>query len=352
MKLWFLAAAFAASSGTAAPVVDALDRPAIAVRRPEAAVLSGAAMAGTRIVAVGERGIVTYSDDAAATWAQAASPVSVTLTAVRFADSRRGYAIGHGGVVLATRDAGASWQRVLDGRQVAAIAVKAAEASGDEARMREAQRLVADGADKPLLDLLVLDSQRVIIVGAYGLALETEDGGQSWQPWMNRLDNPKGLHLYAIRSQGDTMLIAGEQGLALLSGDGGRSFRRLPLPYGGSFFTAELSGPNEILLSGLRGNVWQTTDGGASWRQLSVPVAASITASARTGDGRVLLASQAGLVLTAGQAAALPLSRKPLPPLNGLLPLGDRALLALSVQGAITVSVQGATARRNAEVQP
>jgi hypothetical protein len=327
MKLWFLAAALAASSGMAAPVADALDRPALAVQRPQAAVLLGAARAGSRIVAVGERGLIAVSDDGAISWSQAPSPVSVTLTAVRFADAQRGYAIGHGGVVLGTSDGGARWQRLLDGRRIAQLALQAAQAAGDPARLKEAQRLVADGADKPLLDLQVLDAR---------LALATEDGGASWTPWMDRLDNPKALHLNAIRRDGDTLLIAGEQGLALLSTDAGRSFRRLALPYAGSFFTAELSG-SDLVLAGLRGNVWQSGDGGANWRQLAVPVPASITASARDADGRLLLASQAGLVLAVNDGAAVPLRGQPLPPLNALLPLEPQGLLALSVQGAITL---------------
>ncbi|HEY9108250.1 MAG TPA: YCF48-related protein, partial [Roseateles sp.] len=296
MKLWFLAAALAASSGMAAPVGDALDRPALAVQRPQAAVLLAGARAGSRIVVVGERGLIAVSDDGAASWSQVPSPASVTLTAVRFADARHGYAIGHGGVVLATVDGSAHWTRLLDGRRIAQLALQAAQAAGDPARLKEAQRLVADGADKPLLDLQVLDARRAVVVGAYGLALATEDGGTSWTPWMDRLDNPKGLHLNAIRRDGDTLLIAGEQGLALLSTDAGRSFRRLAVPYAGSFFTAELSG-SDLVLAGLRGNVWRSADGGTSWRQLAVPVPASITASARAADGRLLLASQAGLVL-------------------------------------------------------
>jgi len=336
MKLWFLAAALAASSGMAAPVGDALDRPALAVQRPQAAVLLAGARAGSRIVVVGERGLIAVSDDGAASWSQVPSPASVTLTAVRFADARHGYAIGHGGVVLATVDGSAHWTRLLDGRRIAQLALQAAQAAGDPARLKEAQRLVADGADKPLLDLQVLDARRAVVVGAYGLALATEDGGTSWTPWMDRLDNPKGLHLNAIRRDGDTLLIAGEQGLALLSTDAGRSFRRLAVPYAGSFFTAELSG-SDLVLAGLRGNVWRSADGGTSWRQLAVPVPASITASARAADGRLLLASQAGLVLALNDGAAVPMPGKPLPPLNALLPLKPQGLLALSVQGAITL---------------
>jgi len=341
MKQWLWALALAFGAAHAVPVSDALERPALAVQRPQGTVLLGAALAASRIVAVGERGIVITSDDAAATWRQASVPVSVTLTAVRFADARHGFAVGHGGVVLATADGGASWTLVLDGRRIAQLALQAAQASGNADRLKEAQRLVADGADKPLLDLAVIDERHAIVVGAYGLILATDDGGASWIPWMDRLDNPKGLHLYALRREGDSLLVAGEQGLALLSTDAGRSFRRLAVPYAGSFFTAEFTGPQDIVLGGLRGNVWHSTDAGTSWHQVPVPVPASITASARAADGALLLANQAGMVLALRDGAAAVLPGPSLPPLNGLLPLGRKGLLALSLQGAITLPLAG-----------
>ena len=55
---------------------------------------------GRRLVAVGERGLAIHSDDDGQSWAQAEVPVGCTLTALRFADERRGWATGNLGVVL------------------------------------------------------------------------------------------------------------------------------------------------------------------------------------------------------------------------------------------------------------
>ncbi|MCK6401338.1 MAG: YCF48-related protein [Sphaerotilus natans subsp. sulfidivorans] len=312
---------------------DALTRPAQPVRQPARAVLLGASTAGTRVVAVGERGLVALSDDAGAHWRQAPVPTSVTLTTVRFADARRGFAVGHGGIVLASEDGGESWTRVLDGHRIATLEVETARAGTDTAALKAAERLQSDGPDKPLLDLLVLDPQRVRVVGAYGLALASDDGGRTWQSWRMRLPNPREAHLYALRRRGDTWLVAGEQGVVLSSNDDGRSFQRLTLPYAGSFFTAELLAAQTLLVAGLRGNVWRSTDGGGAWSPLPVPVPAGITASAFTPDGRLLLASQAGLVLVAKGEALAPLPGAPLPPLNALLPLEGGRVLALTTQG-------------------
>jgi photosystem II stability/assembly factor-like uncharacterized protein len=329
----------------AAPAGPALERAAIAVRAPERAVLVGAALAGERIVAVGERGIVALSDDGARHWRQAHVPTSVTLTAVRFADATHGWAVGHGGTVLASDDGGERWSRRLDGRQAAQLVLDAARTAGDAKAVQEAERLVADGPDKPLLDLLLLGGSRLLVVGAYGLALASDDGGQTWQSWMARLPSPKGLHLYAARLRGQTLLLAGEQGLVLLSNDGGRSFRRIETPYKGSFFSAELISDQDIVLAGLRGTTLRSTDGGATWTSVTVPIPALITATAIDPDGRLLAANQAGFVMTLQGDRLVPLNRAPLPPLNGLLPRAGAPLLALTVQGAQPAEIEPGPAK-------
>ncbi|WP_211317492.1 WD40/YVTN/BNR-like repeat-containing protein [Sphaerotilus hippei] len=309
-------------------------------------VLQGAAQAGRRLVAVGERGLILVSSDDGQSWQQRPCPVSTGLTAVRFADDLHGVAVGHGGVVLSTQDGGQQWRLVLEGLQAARLEREAARARGDAAALRSAERLVADGADKPWLDVLTSAPGRLLAVGAYGLALASGDGGLTWTSWRDRLDNPRELHLYGVRQRGERLLIAGEQGLVLLSGDGGRSFRRLVLPYAGSFFTAELPPDGSLVVAGLRGNTWRSTDGGASWQALAAPVPVSIVASALAPDGALLLASQAGQVLRAapGELALRALPLPPQPPLTGLLPLAGGRLLTLSILGARRLSLSDAVA--------
>jgi photosystem II stability/assembly factor-like uncharacterized protein len=349
--LLFAAAALAPWTAHAGAAPDALERPAVAARSPERAVLLGAARAASRIVAVGERGIVIVSDDDAQHWKQASTPVSVTLTAVKFADKDVGFAIGHGGTVLGTADGGLNWKRLLDGRRIAQLMQASARASGDAAAVKSADRLAADGPDKPLLDLLVFDAKRVLAVGAYGIALSTEDGGATWSSWRARLDNPKELHLYAVRQRGTRIVIAGEQGLVLQSLDGGGSFKRLATPYAGSFFTAELPDDQTIVLAGLRGNAWRSQDAGANWTQLVSPVPVSITASAPGADGELLFANQAGMVLGLHGNALVPLNVAPLPPLNFILPLQQGHALALSVQGVLRIDWRSPNDARKGQSQ-
>jgi photosystem II stability/assembly factor-like uncharacterized protein len=339
-----LAAASASPAAVAAPLADVLSRPALAVKRPAQATLLGAAQAGGQVVAVGERGVIVVSSDGGQQWQQAQVPVSVTLTAVRLVDAKVGFAVGHGGVVLATDDGGRTWRKSVDGVQLAQVALKAAQAGADPVALKEAERLVADGADKPLLDLHFFDARRGLVVGAYNLAFVTEDGGASWQSVAGRFDNPKALHLYSLRGQGDTLLVAGEQGLVFRSDDAGRSFKRLSTPYNGSFFTAELVDAQTLIVAGLRGNAFQSADRGLTWSRIELKMPVSFTASAllRGATPTPVLANQAGTLFTlnAGQWQARP-GVVPAP-LTALLPLPDGAMLALGRAGAVRLSAAGA----------
>lgn len=333
--LLLAAACVATLPAVAAPVGDALQRTALAIKAPQRAVLLSAALAGERIIAVGERGVVVLSDDRGTTWRQAPCPVSTTLTMVRFADAVHGVAVGHGGTVLTTADAGATWTVRLDGRRLAQLA---REAATTEAARKEADRLVADGPDKPFLDVLLWDTKRLLAVGAYGIAFHSADGGISWTPWMARLPNPKALHWYVARRAGDALLLAGEQGLVARSDDGGETFRPLPSPYKGSWFAGELQADGALLLAGLRGNVWRSPDGGAHWSQIAAPVSAAITSAATAPNGDLLLASQAGIVLALKGDALVPVNDAPVPMPAALLALRGGPVLTFGVAGAIPLA--------------
>ena len=52
-------------------------------------------------------------------------------------------------------------------------------------------------------------------MGAFGLLLRTRDGGTHWEAMPDIADNPKNMHLYAVRGIGDDLYITGEQGVLL-----------------------------------------------------------------------------------------------------------------------------------------
>ena len=291
----------APATATADPVAvaDPLERPALARRAPERAVLLDAALAGTRLVAVGERGLILLSDDA-----------------------------------------GRTWRRQLDGGTAARLALEAAAALGasDPAAtraLRAAELLVADGPDKPFLTLHFLDESRGFVAGAFGLIFRTLDGGGHWTPWMGRVENPGGHHLYAIRSDGRTLYLAGEQGLFLASTDGGERFAPVPVPYEGTFFSLDAGPDGRVAVGGLRGNVFVSDRGGASWRRIDDLPDASVNALRWLPDGRLLVANQAGRLFLASVngTAARPLPVPPSPPIAGATPDGGGGLVTVGMAG-------------------
>src|SRR5471030_2586830 len=64
--------------------------------------------AGTRLVTVGERGHILYSDDQGKDWTQAKVPSRQLLTALYFVDDKHGWAVGHDAQILASSDGGAT----------------------------------------------------------------------------------------------------------------------------------------------------------------------------------------------------------------------------------------------------
>ncbi|MFT3755750.1 MAG: YCF48-related protein [Pseudoxanthomonas sp.] len=237
------------------------------------------AQAGRRIVAAGQRGIIVYSDDGK-NWRQAEVPVSSDLTALSFVNEKQGWAVGHEGVVLHTDDGGATWKLQLDG-------LKIAELLPD---------FVTQGIDKALFDVWFENEKSGYIVGAFGLILRTEDGGDTWQPWLDHVGDAGDMHLYAIRPAAGTMFIAGERGLVLKLDSQSRQFEKVTVPYDGTLFGVTGTAQT-VLVFGLRGNVFRSTDGGTNWDKVETGEQAGISAGTLRSDGAIVLASQSGQVL-------------------------------------------------------
>src|SRR5882672_7062893 len=132
---------------------DGANKPAELEPLADRSLLLDLAVAGQRLVAVGERGHVMLSDDQGATWRQAKSvPTRVLLTAVFFADNEYGWAVGHDETIINTVDGGETWTRSH----------------------------FAPEAQQPLLDLWFANRVSGIAVGAYGAYFTTNDGGRHW----------------------------------------------------------------------------------------------------------------------------------------------------------------------------
>ncbi|QQZ44547.1 hypothetical protein IF690_13805 [Pseudomonas sp. SK3(2021)] len=232
--------------------------------------------AGPRLVAVGDRGHILYSDDQGQTWTQAKVPTRQLLTAVYFVDAKHGWAVGHDAQVLASEDGGLTWTKQFEDLK------------------REA----------PLLDVWFQDTSNGFAVGAYGALLATTDGGKNWEDASDRLDNEDQYHLNAIAAVKDSgLFIVGEQGSMFRSADWGQTWERLEGPYEGSFFgvigTAQ---PATLLAYGLRGNLYRSSDFGSTWEQVELKAARGnlefgLSGATLLDDGSLVIVGNGGSVV-------------------------------------------------------
>jgi photosystem II stability/assembly factor-like uncharacterized protein len=298
--------------------------------------------AGQRIVAVGQRGNVVFSDDGGTTWKQASVPVSSDLVAVSFPSPTHGWAVGQGGVVIHSSDGGTTWTRQLEGKQAAQIALGHYEAQqGSNAAaaqlVEREKRLQEGGGTQPFLDVLFESETTGFVVGAFNRIFRTEDGGKTWTPWMERTENPNELHFYAIRRGGNDIYMTGEQGMVWRLDAATQRFVALPTPYKGTLFGLVVDeGAGSLLVFGMRGSLLRSADGGRSWTQITTASPAGITAGETLPDGRIVLANQAG---------GLELSRdhgKTFVPLKPAAPMAYFGIAALAKDRVGLVGAQGA----------
>lgn len=234
--------------------------------------LLGVTRAGEQMVAVGDRGNILLSADGEK-WEQVAVPVNVTLTAVSFADDKNGWAVGHDAAILHSTDGGRSWT------------------------LQHFDTVLG----QPALNVIALDAQRAMVVGAYGMWLGTSDGGKTWDEVTAPRVRDDGLHLNALIKLGDgSLFIAGETGLIGVSADG-QTWERLTLPYEGSLFGALPRGKKGALVFGLRGNVLVTDDvRGKAWTPVDIGSVQSLFGGAVLAQGRAVLVGADGEIVYIG----------------------------------------------------
>jgi len=232
---------------------------------------------GGVLVAVGERGHIVWSTDGE-TWQQAETvPANSTLTSITAVGDRL-WAAGHDSTILTSGDAGRNWTR---------------------------QHYDPD-RQQPIMDILFLDADHGIAVGAYGLYLVSFDGGVTWE---DGTVSDEEWHFNALARLDDGRLfIAGEAGYSYLSEDAGETWTLLELPYQGSMWGAVTLAGGCFLAHGLRGHVLQSCDNGQNWQAPETGTQASLTGSVFDGQRTVLVGNSGTVVERDGDgpfAAAL-----------------------------------------------
>ena len=341
LALAVLLAAPLAQSAPAAEVAEPRD--AEHARLAAHALLIGLASAGERLIAVGDRGVVVFSDDRGKSWVQAELvPTQALLTGVCFFDAQHGIAVGHDEVILATADAGRTWKRTH----------------------------YAPEAQQPLLDVWCGAQRHAIAIGAYSTYLTSEDGGATWTARKFAPASPEpqavgarrarsatgavpagapaeaqpggGYHLNRIVAASPTRLyIAAEAGHLYRSDDTGASWLTLASPYRGSFFGVLPLEADAVLAFGLRGNLYRSDDAGASWQKIDTGTIQLLGGAARFDTGGIAVAGLSGVLLVSrdgGHSFTLQQQRD-YTGLAAVVSIGDDALAAVGDDGTKVITL-------------
>ncbi|MBS0486589.1 MAG: hypothetical protein JSS13_04555 [Proteobacteria bacterium] len=338
---------------------DPVDSPAEIMPLAAQSLLLGLARTANGYVAVGGRGDILVSADGA-NWKQVKVPTRSTLTAVAAVDANV-WAVGHDGVIVHSSDNGEHWQMQRK----------------DPWRKADESATVDPRHGAPLLGVLFTDAKHGFAIGAYSLALRTDDGGEHWQEmtvaprpkddaddaaaaddasaqnaansaadkgksgeakWtFNQSDLKIGQeatpHLNAITRTGSgALFIVGERGAAFRSRDDGKTWQRLQLPYDGSMFGVIGYAADHVLAFGLRGHVFESTDLGDHWTQVPTGTELSLMGGTALADGGATIVGANGIVLTrakAGEAFAMRVDQAA-GTIAEALPLGDSGNLLLA----------------------
>jgi photosystem II stability/assembly factor-like uncharacterized protein len=283
------------------------------------------AAAGDRLVAVGERGHILYSEDGGASWVQAEVPTTVMLTRVFFYDDKIGWAVGHDGNVMHSRDGGVHWELQRDGvaDQVQINEARAGRAAQQVDKLREQLTTVSEEERESLEEALgeaewAMDNAREVLdapiyapplmdvwfatpeqgwaSGAYGVLLHTANGGRDWADRSYKVDNPDELHLNGVSGGPDGQLyLASEWGTIFVSGNNGETWSPMDSGYDGSFFGV-ITNPatGTVFAYGLLGTIYRSVDKGETWEELDSGVQASLFGAAFSPDGALVLVGQGG----------------------------------------------------------
>ena len=224
------------------------------------------------LYAVGERGVVlTRTKAEGSAWKTHRLPTTKSLTSMAVSD-RSKVIVGYGGTILRS------------------------DTDSDNWTMIGAEELTYGD---PLMDVVHLGDDRFISVGAFGLALLSEDGGRTWNK-LTLSEEYFDRHLYSIMQAGNAWILIGESGSLFKTEDLGQSWAQMESPYTGSFFGGLQTPGGAWVLYGMRGQVWRSENQGDSWTKSRTGIELAINAHGVAKNGDVYLLGNSGEFLASG----------------------------------------------------
>jgi photosystem II stability/assembly factor-like uncharacterized protein len=237
----------------------------------------------TTCMAVGERGLVMYTDDGGASWNTRSGSVTFEdLIQIVFTDENTAHVIGHR-IILRTIDAGQTWtssdtphsNRSFDFANPDTGLVVSADVVGDRALIAR----TTDGGDnysivfdeefdwiyEKINDIAFSDDVTAVAVGTKGTILRSNDAGATW----TRQDIGDEVHFYNVAfADADNGLAVGQEGrdgIIYRTTDGGETWYRVNVRLNTLHLGVCYSSQSNAYVVGTDGVIVRSTDGGVTW---------------------------------------------------------------------------------------
>ncbi len=175
-------------------------------------------------------------------------------------------------------------------------------------------KIISVPTDAKLLDIAFTNnSQHGFLVGSNATLLETNDGGNTWEPLTLALDDPRS-RFDSVSFADQEGWIVGEPSLLLHTTDEGHSWSRIPLneKLPGSPIAIKALGNNIAEMATDVGAIYKTTDGGKNWKAQVEAAVGVVRNMERAADGKYVAVSAKGSFYSTwepGQNAWVPHNR-------------------------------------------
>jgi photosystem II stability/assembly factor-like uncharacterized protein len=174
--------------------------------------------------------------------------------------------------------------------------------------------IISVPTDAKLLDIAFTSNpQHGFLVGSNATLLETNDGGNTWEPLTLALDDPRS-RFDSVSFADQEGWIVGEPSLLLHTTDEGRSWSRIPLneKLPGSPIAIKALSNNTAEMATDVGAIYKTTDGGKNWKAQVEAAVGVVRNMERSADGKYVAVSAKGSFYSTwepGQNAWVPHNR-------------------------------------------
>jgi photosystem II stability/assembly factor-like uncharacterized protein len=206
---------------------------------------------------VGYRGKILHTADGGKSWELQPSGTDKPLYNVKFINEKEGIVIGRDGIILLTKDGGKTWTKANSGTTHHLISVEYA------------------------------DSKNIWAVGDYGTIIHSPDGGKTWENRSLSTWTPEKLDQFLRPEENPDIVlnkiyfydarhgwIIGEFAHILHTSDGGITWGPQEnfleeIPPNTYLFDIKFRDPNHGWLVGLAGSAFYTDNGGQIWRRVT-----------------------------------------------------------------------------------